>query len=158
MQAQCYECADHHEPQSKCPTDGWTRLTIHELTEVEPVIKKLIAEMKILGYPRKDTFAVGLLLLEATTNAIRHGNRGDNTRTVAINYSLIPEEIVIEVADEGPGFNPQLVPNPFIEEPEPRWSRRWGLFLMRLYASWVRFDKRGSQITLCKRRSPGWRT
>jgi serine/threonine-protein kinase RsbW len=153
MQLQGYEYAYHDAPPSECPTDGWKRLRIHELVEVHAIIKKLVAEMKRLGYPRKDTFAAGLLLHESVTNAIRHGNRGDKTRTVAINYHVIPEEVLIEVTDEGFGFNPYLVTNPLAEVPDNGRVRHWGLFLMRVYASWVRFNRRGNQITLCKRHS-----
>jgi anti-sigma regulatory factor (Ser/Thr protein kinase) len=143
--------AYHAAPPSDQPRDGWKRLEIHKLSEVAPVVKEVEAEMKGLGYPRKDTFAVGLAILEATANAVRHGHHGDSRRTVLLNYHVGSTEILIEVADEGFGFNPYLVPNP-MEEDARRASGR-GLFLLRVYMTWIRFNQRGNRITLCKRRS-----
>jgi anti-sigma regulatory factor (Ser/Thr protein kinase) len=153
MQNQSIACAYHDTPPMHYPTDGWKRLEIHELTEVDPILRRLIAEMKALGYPRKDTFAVGLVLLEAVRNAIRHGHRGDKTLSVEINYHLIRTEVLIEVIDQGPGFDPNLVSNPLGENQEAGRLRRWGLLLMRVYMTWIRFNQRGNRVTLCKRRS-----
>jgi serine/threonine-protein kinase RsbW len=153
MQSKDHAYAYHDAPPIQCPTDGWRRLEIHELADLDPIVKKLIAEMKALGYPRKDSYAVSLVLMEAVSNAIRHGNQGDKTRTVEIHYHLIREEVVLEVTDEGSGFDPNLVPNPLGEDAEAGRSRRWGLMLMRIYMTWIRFNKRGNRVTLCKRRS-----
>jgi hypothetical protein len=59
-----------------------------------------------------------------------------------------------EVIDEGPGFDPKRVPNPFSKEQQGQVARK-GLFFMRLFMSWVRFGGRGNRVTLCKLRSPG---
>src|SRR6516225_9419722 len=72
MQDQSYAYAYHDAPPTQYPSDGWKRLEIHEFSELDPILRRLNLEMKVLGYPRKDTFAVGLVLLEAVRNAIRH--------------------------------------------------------------------------------------
>jgi hypothetical protein len=50
---------------------------IHSPEELCSIFAKLEAWMRILGYPRKDIFAVLLSVSEAAGNAVRHGNRGD---------------------------------------------------------------------------------
>jgi serine/threonine-protein kinase RsbW len=150
MQSQDQAYAYHDAPPSECPREGWSRVEVRTLTEVSGVIKALEATMKTHSYPRKDTFAAALVLREAVSNAIRHGHRGDQTRTVLVNYHISQDEVLIEVADEGFGFNPYLVPSPFAENER---TRRWGLLLMRVYMSWLRFNQRGNRVLLCKRRS-----
>jgi serine/threonine-protein kinase RsbW len=153
MQDQGYAYAYHDTPPIHYPADGWNRLEIQDLTQLDSVVSRLMVEMKALGYPHKDTFAVGLVLLEAVRNAIRHGHRGDKTLSVEINYHLIRDEVLIEVTDQGPGFDPNLVRNPPGEDQEAGWLRRWGLLLLRVYMTWIRFDPPGNRVTLCKRRS-----
>jgi serine/threonine-protein kinase RsbW len=122
------------------------------MVEVCALIRQLEAGMAELGYPRKDSFAVNLILRESLSNAIRHGHNGDQTRAVLINYHLSPEAVLVEVADEGNGFNPYAVPNPFEKDRRGRSPGR-GILLMRLYMSWIRFNRRGNRVLLCKRRS-----
>jgi anti-sigma regulatory factor (Ser/Thr protein kinase) len=153
MQSQDYSYAYHEAPPSDCPTDGWKRLEVHTVIDTSPVVRQLEAEMRALGYSRKDGFAVGLVLREAVANAVRHGHGGDRSRTVLLGYHVSPEAVLVEVADEGFGFNPYLVSDPLIPSHQRGESRCWGLLLMRIYMSWIRFNKRGNRVLLCKRRS-----
>jgi serine/threonine-protein kinase RsbW len=110
------------------------------------------AEMTALGYQDKDVFAVKLVLGEAIVNAVRHGNRGDEKKRVQVTYQVTRNEVIVEVLDEGAGFNPALVPDPRLEENLDRPGGR-GLFLMQVYMSWVRFNERGNGVTFCRQRS-----
>jgi serine/threonine-protein kinase RsbW len=157
MHSQEYAYAYHDAPPIYLPRAGWRRVEICDIAEFYPAAKALEAEMKALEYPRKDRFAVGLVLREAVANALRHGNRGDRTKTVVISHHLSAEMTLIEVADEGAGFNPYLVPDLFGDERRQEQSRGRGLLLMRVYMSWIRFNNRGNRVLLCKRRSSMWR-
>lgn len=45
-----------------------------------------------------------LAVTEACTNSVRHGyNNGEGT--VEVVYELLPDRLVVEVADDGPGFD-----------------------------------------------------
>ncbi len=57
------------------------------------------------------------------------------------------------IRDEGSGFDPILLPNPFSEESLARPSGR-GLTLIRSFMDEVRFNDQGNEITLFKRRPP----
>jgi serine/threonine-protein kinase RsbW len=110
--------------------------------------------MTALSYGRKDIFAVKLGLEEAISNAIKHGNRRDPTTCVRIRYRVTADRVVAEVADEGAGFDPAAVPDPRAVEYRERPGGR-GLFLMRAYMTWVAFNTRGNEVTLCRLRRHG---
>jgi serine/threonine-protein kinase RsbW len=153
MQGQEYRHAYHEALPSPLPRDGWRRAEIHETNEISPLAKQFEADMRDLGYPRKDSFAVVLALGEAAGNAIRHGNQGDRSRSAVIGYHLSEDEVLLEVMDEGRGFDPYLVPSPLADEIARDKPSGRGLFLMRVYMTWIRYNRRGNRVILCKRRS-----
>jgi serine/threonine-protein kinase RsbW len=128
------------------------RVRGRSLAELRPLLSHLTGRMTVLGYPRKDVFAVTLALHEAVVNAVRHGNRGDPTKHVRVSYLVRPAEVVLEVEDEGRGFDPSLVADPLADENVSRPSGR-GLFLMRVYMSWVSFNPAGNRVALCRLRT-----
>lgn len=154
MQRQPFTYAFQEALPIDWPTGGWTRCEIHKVGQIGSITKRLEADMKDLGYPRKDSYAVAVAVREAITNAIQHGHRGDPCRTVMFNYLLDTQEVLLEIADEGFGFDPAAVPNPLVDVQEGRGKRPWGVLLMRIYMSWIRFNKRGNRVVMCKRRSP----
>ncbi len=85
--------------------------------------------------------------IEAVTNAIVHGNKNNPDKLVRINVYSDANSINVKVADEGDGFNINVVPDPtkpdLIEKPDGR-----GIFLMKNLADKVVFDKNGSIVTL----------
>jgi serine/threonine-protein kinase RsbW len=142
--------AYHDVPPADCPRDSWKRVTIRRPHELYQIVKDLTSEMKRLGYPRKHQFAVELTLWEAVINAVKHGHGGDTSRVAVLCYHVSPAEVLLELTDEGQGFDPYEVPNPADDVNRHRTSGR-GLFLMRVYMTWIRFNKRGNRVTLCKR-------
>lgn len=128
------------------------RVEANSLAALRPVFDKLDDWMRVLGYPRKDRVAVILAAREAVTNAVRHGHRCDPGKRFRLRYLVRPAEVLVEVEDDGFGFDPDRVPDALVawEEQQPRGR---GLFLMRSYASWLSFNRTGNRVTLCRRRS-----
>jgi serine/threonine-protein kinase RsbW len=93
----------------------------------------------------------GLLLsvTEATTNAIIHGNKSDESKLVSIDVKKVDGELVIKVKDHGKGFDPGKVPDPTEPENLLKDSGR-GIYLMRVYMDDVRYNitPDGTEITL----------
>jgi len=116
------------------------------------VIATVTAAMAVEGYAKEDLFAVRLSLEELIVNAMKHGHRGDRTKTVRIRYHVDAERVLVQVKDQGPGFDPDKVPNPLAPKNLLRSSGR-GLFLVRSFMSWVRFNAEGNCVTICKNRS-----
>jgi serine/threonine-protein kinase RsbW len=141
--------------------DGWRRLQVRTLSEVPAAVDAVIAEMVSLGYSGREILATRIGLEEAFVNAVKHGNREDPGKCVRIDYQVAAEQLVVEVVDEGPGFCPELLPDPSLPDNLIRPCGR-GVFLMRAYMTWVCFNTNGNGVTLCKRHkafdSPGQRT
>ena len=138
---------------SKHRSRPWHRTSLSCPGEVAPTVEAVITAMAAAGYAEKDLFAMRLALGEAVVNGLQHGNQGDRARRVSVRYRVGPEQALVEVEDQGPGFNPDDVPDPLAPENLERPCGR-GLLLMRAYLTWVRYNDRGNAVTLCKDRSP----
>ncbi len=122
-----------------------------QLNRITGVIEAIIADMMQHGYTEKAQFAVRLALEEAISNAIRHGNRHDPDKTVGIDYQVDPRKLVITICDQGPGFHPEEVPDPTLEENLTRPCGR-GVMLMKAYMDEVSFNQQGNAVTMIRHR------
>jgi serine/threonine-protein kinase RsbW len=86
-------------------------------------------------------------LTEAVTNAILHGNRGDCNKLVSISLRRQKDALAIRVSDEGPGFDPDRVPDPTAPELLDCCGGR-GIFLMRHLSDECRFIRNGSTVEM----------
>ncbi len=123
-------------------------------TAGKPVIDRLLDELQRANWPETDVFGVHLAVEEALINAIRHGNRMDNSKRVRIAYRLLPDRLSIEIVDEGAGFDPDCVPDPTRPENRQCPSGR-GVLLMRNFMSRVEFSDRGKRVVMEKVRGNG---
>ena len=73
------------------------RLALSGLTRLRPLSEEVLGDLK-------------LAVTEACTNSVRHGySNGEGT--VEIVYELQPDRLVVEVADDGPGFDADSEPS-----------------------------------------------
>ncbi len=144
----CLREAEHAQE----PVTVWRHETIHSTAEMDSVLTELLAVLVATGYSTQETFAVRLAMEEAIVNAIKHGHRYDPSKQVEIRYQVGPDRLLVEVEDQGPGFDPREVPDPLADENLERDSGR-GMFLMQCYMTWVRYNAAGNCVTLCKQRS-----
>ncbi|HVS38513.1 MAG TPA: ATP-binding protein [Gemmataceae bacterium] len=133
------------DPRAQC-------VECHSFVDLRPVFHRVEDMMRVLGFPFEDILAVQLAFREAAANAVRHGNCLDMCKRVDVRYLVTPDEVVLEVEDEGPGFDPTQVPDPFAAGGADRF-KRLGLFLMRAHMNWVSFNAQGNRVTLGRRRS-----
>jgi serine/threonine-protein kinase RsbW len=124
---------------------------VQSVPEIECVLEEVVGRLNRAGFANKDVFGVRLALEEAIVNAVKHGHRGDYSKPVHVRFQVSTEFVMVEVEDQGPGFRPDEVPDPLAPENLDRGSGR-GLLLMRAYMSWVRFNDKGTCVTLCKKR------
>jgi serine/threonine-protein kinase RsbW len=132
---------------------GWVGHCLLALTELNEVIAPLAEMMRQAHYSARDIFGMQVGVEEAMVNAVKHGHMGRKNLPVWIRYQVTAKQVLVEVEDQGPGFNPRQVADPRAPGNLERTSGR-GLFLMRYYATWVQYNERGNRVTLCKRRSP----
>jgi len=91
---------------------------------------------------------------EAVTNAVVHGNRQDENKTVDVTLKSSPDAVEISVHDQGAGFNPEDVPDPTAEENILKASGR-GIFFMRSFmdeVNWLIRPGGGTTVRMLKRR------
>ncbi|HMC70878.1 MAG TPA: ATP-binding protein, partial [Mycobacteriales bacterium] len=68
------------------------RLALTGIARVRSLSDELLADLK-------------LALTEAASNSVRHAYGDDHAGVVEISYELLPDRLVIEVTDEGGGFD-----------------------------------------------------
>lgn len=86
-----------------------------------------------------------LLLSEAVTNAIVHGNKLDKTKKVEIEVQVNSEKIISTVKDQGAGFDPSETQNPLTEENLLKEGGR-GIFLINEISDSVDYLDDGTTI------------
>jgi serine/threonine-protein kinase RsbW len=97
-----------------------------------------------------EIFGIHLAAEEAVVNAIRHGNGFDHQKQVHIVCKLSPQRLWLEIADEGTGFDPDLVPDCTQQENLHRPSGR-GVMLMRNYMSRVEYRLDGGHRVIMEK-------
>ncbi len=118
------------------------------------VQERIVCRLEELGYPARDVFGCRLALEEALVNAIKHGNDNDPSKSVRIECRLGADRFEIEIEDEGPGFEPEDVPDPTAEENLEKPSGR-GIMLMCAFMTRVDYQGRGNRVLLEKDRGNG---
>lgn len=104
------------------------------------------------AFEEHEAFAIKMAVEEALVNAIKHGNQMDPDKRVRGKYRLGAERFEVFITDEGPGFNPDDVPDPTAPENLERPCGR-GLLLIRYYMSSVAFQDSGRTIVMHKLRN-----
>jgi len=132
--------------------DEWHHVRIRTTDEIASVLDDITGMLSAEGYPERDVFGMRLALEEAIVNAIKHGHQGDPSLEVRISYRVNFRRALVQIEDEGPGFDPHQVADPCDPDHLDRPSGR-GVLLMRYYATWIRYNQRGNCVALCKYRS-----
>ena len=119
------------------------------LADYQDFIQSILDQLAKLGWQKSDIFAVHMALEESISNAIRHGNKEDPAKRVAVECQLGPKRFWVQVTDEGAGFKPSAVPDcrcaERLEVPGGR-----GLTLMNAYMTHVQYNECGNRLTMEK--------
>jgi serine/threonine-protein kinase RsbW len=116
-----------------------------DLAEAKKPESVILHEVERLGYSSESIFAIKLTIEEGITNAIKHGNKSDKSKKVTVQFSVDKNEISVSIRDEGPGFDPEGVPDPTTEERLALPSGR-GILLMRAYMDELTFRNNGTEV------------
>lgn len=116
----------------------------NNICEVEAFVKDLVERHEV----KEELYANILIsLTEAVNNAIIHGNDMDESKFVKVICDRSEEELSIRVCDEGPGFNPEDIPDPTAPENLVKIGGR-GVFLMQKLCDRVAFLDNGSTVEI----------
>ncbi|MCS7237086.1 MAG: response regulator [Thermoguttaceae bacterium] len=160
----------------------FTFLLENDPTLFDPLIdlvQQMVAAVHLCGFNGR--LQIGVALKEALRNALYHGNLEIGShlkvrpwdklfqdkdysflnerrqqepycrRKIYVDVRITPEEARFVVRDEGPGFNVAAIPRPT----DP-WTTDWeggrGLALMYSFMDEVRFNEKGNEVTMIKRK------
>ena len=132
-----------------------TELSLPSRIETVATAAALVAEfLSRSGITEDAAFGIDMAVREAVTNAVVHGNRQDESKTVDVTLKSSPDAVEISVHDQGAGFNPEDVPDPTAEENILKASGR-GIFFMRSFmdeVDWLIRPGGGTTVRMLKRR------
>jgi serine/threonine-protein kinase RsbW len=124
-------------------------LNLESRAENVVLVEKLIDEICESYKVNEDYYGnILIAVTEAVNNAITHGNKANPGKKVKVEFKANGDNrLVFKVADEGPGFNYNDVPDPTapenIEKPHGR-----GIFLMKQLADNISFEDEGRKVIL----------
>ncbi|MBN1884993.1 MAG: ATP-binding protein [Candidatus Krumholzibacteriota bacterium] len=103
------------------------------------------------GFPPEESLVnLPLVMDEALSNAIRHGNRCRDDLKVRVRIYISSRRIVVQVEDQGEGFDHEAVADPRREGNIYKDSGR-GIYLIRELMDLVSFERGGRVIKMEKR-------
>jgi len=107
---------------------------------------------KEMEFDEETTEQVNLAIIEAGTNAIKHGNKNDPEKSALFRFRLSKDKLIVSIRDHGAGFNPDNVGDPLSPENFMKPSGR-GIFLMRALMDEVEYNMDngdGTEVRLVK--------
>ena len=134
------------------------RLDFYSTFEMLDVVQAVSEQLgRLAGLDEDALHWVAVAVRESVINAIKHGNGGDEQKQVHVDFTPLdagaPRGIAIRVRDEGPGFDPEDVPDPLAPENLLKNSGR-GIFLIRSFMDEValqRASEGGMEVIMVKR-------
>jgi len=105
------------------------------------------------GVGEEAAFGIDVAVREAITNAMVHGNKEDEAKTIELTLNCLGRELEIEVKDQGEGFDPTSIPDPTEPANILKTSGR-GIFLMRSFMDEVQWSMRpegGTTVRMTKK-------
>ena len=105
------------------------------------------AAAKQLGFGEANQQRIRLATREAMVNAVAHGNQFDLTKKVRFElWEGASGSLVVEIEDEGNGFEEKSVPDP-LDEANLEYPSGRGLLIMRKFMDEVTIDGPGASGT-----------
>ena len=85
--------------------------------------------------------------MEATNNAIIHGNNSDPSKNVRIEIHMLENELKVLIEDQGIGFDHKNIPDPTAPENVEKINGR-GIFLMERLSDEILYLEEGRIVEL----------
>jgi serine/threonine-protein kinase RsbW len=96
--------------------------------------------------------AIDLAVRESVANAVKHGNKFDESKTVEVRFVTLDEGFEVTVRDQGTGFSVEEIPDPTDPEHLLMASGR-GILFMRSFmdvVEWSHPDGGGTMVKMVK--------
>ena len=141
---------------------GWFEVTGATDGSVLFKYRKFLGLLEKFKMPEPASSEVRLALEELGRNAIEWGNRNDKGKKVTFGCRILPGKVIVYIEDEGPGFDPNQVPDPstdplgHIERRKTSGKRMggYGIHLIRHLMDKVVYNARGNRVVAIKYLTP----
>ncbi|HEY0658549.1 MAG TPA: ATP-binding protein [Pyrinomonadaceae bacterium] len=124
------------------------------IESVEKAAQEAAEFAKETGFGDETLFAVDMAVRESVANAVKHGNKLDETKPVEITFSSSNAGIEVTIRDFGAGFEVEEIPDPTNPENLLKASGR-GILFMRSFmdeVEWINHDEGGTIVKMMKKR------
>lgn len=126
------------------------------LETIEEATVAAVEFAKQSGFDENSLYAIDMAMREATANAVKHGNKFDESKKVAVTFENLPKGFEITIRDFGAGFAVEDIPDPTNPENLLKANGR-GILFMRNFmeeVEWENHPAGGTIVKMCKLRTP----
>ncbi|MFA6610374.1 MAG: ATP-binding protein [Candidatus Omnitrophota bacterium] len=121
-----------------------------EIKQIKKVSSGILDSLASQNIDEAALFDIRLCVEEAVRNAIVHGNHCDKRLSVTVSYWIEEGSFIIEVEDEGKGFDHKYLPDPTDEGNMLRNHGR-GVYLIKRLMNEVQYNDTGNKVRMVKR-------
>ena len=110
----------------------------------------------MIGFDEESAYWINMAVRESVANAVEHGNKYDQQKSVDIRYTIGVDALRVTVRDYGEGFDPATLPDPLDPHNLLNPAGR-GILYMRTFMDSVEYDRHpegGMIVSMSKRRAP----
>jgi serine/threonine-protein kinase RsbW len=110
----------------------------------------------MIGFDEESAYWINMAVRESVANAVEHGNKYDQQKSVDIRYTIGVDALRVTVRDYGEGFDPATLPDPLDPNNLLNPAGR-GILYMRTFMDSVEYDRHpdgGMIVSMSKRRAP----
>jgi serine/threonine-protein kinase RsbW len=137
-------------------TTSRVSLTLGSTIESVDTVERTAQEFaERAGFDQDTIPNIVMAVREAAINAVLHGNAYNAQKHITASFETNSDALVVRIADQGPGLDPDTIPDPLAPENILRGSGR-GIFLIKAFMDEVHFRQLhpGTELTLIKHRAP----
>ena len=140
---------------TKTPDPRTVKLDISSRFDMLEVVQTVLSQVATLGgFDDDAVHYMSVAVRESVVNAIKHGNRLEESKRVSVVLDLRPDALVVEIRDQGKGFDPGAVADPLAPENLLKADGR-GIFFMRSFMDEVSYafpPEGGTIVRMVKKR------
>lgn len=137
-------------------TTSRVSLTLGSTLESVDTVEQTAQEFAVRAGFDEDTVPnIAMAVREAAVNAVLHGNAYNPGKQITASFETNSDSLIVRIADQGSGLDPDNIPDPLAPENILRGSGR-GIFLIKAFMDEVHFRQLhpGTELTLIKHRVP----
>jgi len=134
--------------------DSLTLRVRNAIEAIQPASAAAEAWLEERGSPSATGFLVSLAIEEIVTNCVKYGYADSAEHSIEIELSIVQQELVLVIVDDGRAFDPSQVPAPDLSLVlEDRPIGGLGIHLLRELTDTMSYERRDGEnrLTLTKR-------